>query len=331
MSRPNRSFKKIYQEFKNQGQTNPVVRLIYFSVKHFFVKIKIIIELLHRNMAVSLEHYYSPIPAMRDIKKGNFFEIPDKISAIDLNEAEQLRLLEEFVPYYNEMPFPEKKNDNLRYYFLNGYYSYFDGIFLYCMLRHLKSKSIVEIGSGFSSCITLDTNELFFEKRMRCIFIEPFPARLKSLIKSNEEYSTEIYETSLQSVPLALFKQLQENDILFIDSTHVTKYKSDVNYIIHEILPEIARGVYIHFHDVFYPFEYPKKWLLEGTSWNEQYILRAFLEYNTNFKIVLFNTYLQKKHEEKLKQQFPLIYKNPGGFSDNNKFITGGSIWLKRI
>jgi hypothetical protein len=244
---------------------------------------------------------------------------------------EQLKLLDTFVSYYNGIPFSETKTENLRYYFINGYYSYFDGIFLYCMLRYLQPKNVVEIGSGFSSCITLDTNELFFENKTHCIFIEPFPKRLKSLIKSEEENNTKIYETSLQNVPLEIFKQLRENDILFIDSTHVTKYNSDVNYIIHEILPEIADGVYIHFHDIFYPFEYPKKWLLEGTAWNEQYILRAFLEYNTKFKIILFNTYLQKKYEEKLKTQFPLIYKNPGGFSEDSKFITGGSLWIKKI
>jgi hypothetical protein len=85
------------------------------------------------------------------------------------------------------------------------------------------------------------------------------------------------------------------------------------------MLPKLAKGVHIHFHDIFYPFEYPEEWLLGGRAWNEQYILRAFLEYNNKFKIVLFNTYLETIFREDLKKRFPLIFKN-----------TGGSIWIKK-
>jgi hypothetical protein len=89
--------------------------------------------------------------------------------------------------------------------------------------------------------------------------------------------------------------------------------------LIYYILPALAKGVYIHFHDIFFPFEYPREWLLEGRAWNEDYMLRAFLAYNNTFKIVLFNTYLETKYEEKIKKRFPLLYKN-----------TGGSIWIKK-
>lgn len=321
----------LYQNLKNWASANQLARTVYFTVKHIGVKLKILTELFKRNMAVSLEHYYSPIPAVKDIKRGNFSKIPDCIPAIDLNDDEQLALLDKFAGYYNEMPFTDGKNESMRYYFHNAYYSYMDGIFLYCMLRHLRPENVVEIGSGFSSSLILDTNELFLEKRTACVFIEPFPARLKSLIKPGEESAVKIYENPLQDIPLELFQRLKKDDILFIDSTHVSKYGSDVNYIFHEILPALAGGVYIHFHDIFYPFEYPRKWLLDGTAWNEQYMLRAFLEYNQKFRIVLFNTYLEKKYGGRLRKEFPLIYKNPGGFNGSSLFITGGSIWIKKI
>lgn len=218
------------------------------------------------------------------------------------------------------MPFTDKKISDLRYYFLNGAYSYSDAVFLYCMIRKLNPKRIIEVGSGFSSCVTLDTNELYFNNQITCTFVEPYPALLKSLIKKNDNANIKIYESKLQDIPLDLFNELKANDILFIDSTHVTKFNSDVNYVIHKILPVLAEGVYIHFHDIFYPFEYPIEWLLEGRAWNEQYILRAFLEYNIKFKIVLFNTYLETIFPEKLKNRFPLIFKN-----------TGGSIWIKKL
>ena len=265
--------------------------------------------------------YYSPIPSMDEIRKHNFnVPLPECLPGIDLNSNEQLDLLDSFQTFYNELPFTDEKSGGFRYYYENGFYSYSDAIFLYCMIRHLKPQRIIEVGSGFSSCVTLDTNEKFMGNSINCTFIEPYPERLESLLKSTDNEKVLIHKKRLQEIPLELFGELHENDILFIDSTHVTKFNSDVNYIIHKILPVLACGVHIHFHDIFYPFEYPQEWLLRGTAWNEQYILRAFLEFNKEFKIVLFNTYLESMYVAKIKSRFPLLYKN-----------TGGSIWLKKL
>ena len=265
--------------------------------------------------------YYSPIPSMKEIKEHNFnVPLPESLPGIDLNSNEQLNLLDSFEPFYRELPFADEKSNGLRYYYNNGFYSYSDAILLYCMIRHLKPKKIIEVGSGFSSSVTLDTNEKFMGNAIDCIFIEPYPARLESLLKNNDMENVTIHKKRLQEISIEVFKELGKSDILFIDSTHVAKFNSDVNYVIHEILPVLTHGVYIHFHDVFYPFEYPQEWLLEGRAWNEQYMLRAFLEYNNDFKIVLFNTYLESMYEAKIKSRFPLLYKN-----------TGGSIWLKKL
>jgi len=116
-----------------------------------------------------------------------------------------------------------------------------------------------------------------------------------------------------------IFDALSSNDILFIDSTHVSKTGSDVNRILFDILPRLSRGVFIHFHDVFYPFEYPKEWVYEGRAWNEDYILRAFLEYNDAFEIVLFGTWLAKFERDLLREMMPMTLENPGG-----------SLWLRK-
>ena len=115
-----------------------------------------------------------------------------------------------------------------------------------------------------------------------------------------------------------LFDELAENDILFIDSTHVSKTGSDVNYILFEILPRLKPGVFIHFHDVFYPFEYPREWVFGGFNWNENYLLHAFLMYNETFEIKIFADYLHVHHKEIFKEM-PLCYKN-----------TGGNLWLQK-
>ena len=265
--------------------------------------------------------FYSPIPSKKEIEKYDFSaSLPETIPGIDLNTREQMDLLSSFEPFYNELPFPDKKTEGLRYYYENGNYSYSDAIFLYCMIRHLTPRKLIEIGSGFSSSVTLDTNEKFLGNSINCTFIEPYPQLLKTLLTNNDKENVTIHEKYLQEIPIEVFQELGENDILFVDSTHVGKFNSDVNYLFHQILPALDKGVYIHFHDIFYPFEYPKEWLLEGKAWNEQYMLRTFLQYNNKFKIVMFNTYLEFMFEAEIKNRYPLLYKN-----------TGGSIWLKKI
>ncbi len=124
-------------------------------------------------------------------------------------------------------------------------------------------------GSGYSSCLILDTNELFFDNAISCTFIEPYPGRLLSLLKEEDQKHYQLIQKNLQDIELTSFKELSPNDILFVDSTHVSKTNSDVNYLLFNILPSLNSGVLIHFHDIFYPFEYPKKWVYEGRAWKK--------------------------------------------------------------
>jgi hypothetical protein len=267
-------------------------------------------------------HYYSPIPSLDDVKRDEariFGAVPRSIQGIDLHESEQLNLLTDFTLFYREMPFHPQKIEGLRYHFENPSYSYSDAIFLHCMIRFLKPKRIIEIGSGYSSCVTLDTNDLFFNGSIDTTFIEPYPDLLMSLITEKDKRTIKVIPHRLQDVDVAGFKQLEANDILFVDSTHVSKVNSDVNRIFFEILPQLASGVHIHFHDIFYPFEYPKPWIYENRAWNELYMLRTFLQYNDSFRVVLMNTYMQRFHEDFFQNEMPLCLANPGG-----------SIWIRK-
>lgn len=268
-------------------------------------------------------HFYSPLPSTEEIKRKEteiFNIIPKEIPGIDLNLEEQVELFNKFKEYYSELPFEAYKKENLRYYFENPAYSYSDAIFLYCMIRYSKPKKIIEVGSGYSSCVILDTNELFFDNTISCTFIEPYPQLLLSLIKEGDKNNNEFIQTNLQDVALNKFSELSAGDILFIDSTHISKINSDVNYIFFKILSALKSGVHIHFHDIFYPFEYPKEWIYEGRAWNEIYLLRAFLQYNNAFKIQFFNTFLEHFYKDEFINEMPLSMKN-----------SGGSIWIKKI
>jgi hypothetical protein len=178
---------------------------------------------------------------------------------------------------------------------------------------------MIEVGSGYSSCVTLDTNDLFFKGSIRCTFIEPHTDTLFSLLRPDEGERLDVVPTRLQDVDLNVFQELGPNDILFIDSTHVSKTGSDVNFLFFEVLPRLVPGVFVHFHDIFYPFEYPPDWVYEGRAWSEAYLLRAFLLYNNAYRVIVHNSYLAKEHRDELNTLMPLCMKN-----------TGASIWLQR-
>lgn len=266
-------------------------------------------------------HYYSPVPDKEYVRKNadRIFDRSSRtVEGIELREDEQKRLLESFAGFYSELDFPLEKSAGYRYWYKNALYSYSDAILLYCMIRHLSPARIIEAGSGFSSALMLDTNEKYFNNSISLTFIEPFTGRLDKLTEGFEK-KFRLEKKLIQDMPLEFFSELEANDILFIDSTHVSKTGSDVNYILFKILPVLKEGVYIHFHDVFYPFEYPAAWVEKGFAWNEDYILRAFLQYNNQFSIVLFNTFMEQFHKDWFHEHMPLCMKNPGG-----------SLWLKK-
>ncbi len=264
----------------------------------------------------------SPIPSRAQVKlrEKEIYAVPREMPGLDLNEEVQLHLFDKLCEFYKEQPFGAQQTAGRRYWFENPAYSYSDAILLYCMMRHLRPRRIIEVGAGYSSAALLDTNELFFENSIDCTFIEPQPQLLHSLLKAEDEERITLFKKPLQEVASEVFAGLQANDILLIDSSHVAKTDSDVNHIFFRILPLLESGVFIHFHDIFYPFEYPLDWVYEGRAWNEAYLLRAFLQYNRQFEIQLFNTFIDWFHKEKYFSAMPLVQKN-----------TGGCIWIKKL
>lgn len=238
--------------------------------------------------------YDSPYPDIIEIH-GNESRMfgNKKIDEIDFNLNRQMELLGVFdaSTLLDWTPYP---SDKFRYYYGNEYFMAGCAHVLFYMINVLKPKKIIEVGSGFSTAVMLDTNENCFDNKIEVTAIEPYPGRLKKILRPDDVL--EICEKKLQDIPVDYFECLGENDILFIDSSHVSKFNSDVNYIFFEILPRLKKGVYIHFHDIFYPFIYPKQWIYEGRAYNEMYLLRAFLMDNQNYKIQLFPDMLIKEN-----------------------------------
>jgi predicted O-methyltransferase YrrM len=268
-------------------------------------------------------HFYSPLPDPAYVarKREKLFDARvSTIPGIEVNATQQLALAKQLATYYGELPFTDERSAGLRYYYQNDWFSYGDAIALYSMIRHVRPQRIIEVGSGYSSAVMLDTNDLFFSKSIGLTFIEPNPERLYSLLSEEDKRRCEIIVDEVQEVPVERFDQLEAKDILFIDSSHVVKIGSDVVHLLTNVLPTLKKGVLIHIHDVFWPFEYPEIWLSQGRAWNELYMVKAFLQFNTHFRILFFNSYLAENHLETVAASLPLFQSN-----------TGGSIWLEKV
>ncbi|MNO27495.1 hypothetical protein D3C76_173710 [compost metagenome] len=166
---------------------------------------------------------------------------------------------------------------------------------------------MIEVGSGFTSVVTLDTNEFYLNSSIELNFIEPNPKILKVTDKIN------LIESKLQEVPIEYFEKLESGDVLFIDSTHVSKIDSDVNYLFFEISPHLKKAVYFHIHDIFYPFEYPKQWIMDGMIWNEQYLFESIFTNNSDYSIVFFQNMMEQKYLSVFAEKWPLNLPITGG------------------
>ena len=265
-------------------------------------------------------HFYEPIPDTRTLD-DSIWENHSELVGLDINERVQLDLLARFkTAFKNEYDqFPMEKTDKQQeYYVHNGMFGPVDGEILYCMLRDIKPKRVIEIGSGYSTLLiskALSVNRSDCDYACDYVVVDPFP---NGTVKDGLPHLSRLEKKPVQKIPFSEFERLEENDMLLIDSSHVVAIGSDVQYLFLEVLPRLKKGVYISFHDIFLPAEYRKKWVLkEHVFWNEQYLLQAFLAFNNSFEILWAGSYMHINHSNELKTAFSSYDPQPrwpGGF-----------------
>jgi len=271
-------------------------------------------------------HYYSPVPSLRSLSKNkNQWYKEGEFLGVDFKLNRQIGLLDELKAY-------KKECEGLAYYdnvtvrhFGEGY-GEVEAHILHAMIRHFKPHRVIEVGSGISTFFAvgaLSLNKKLDSVNSRMTCIEPY--HWQRLNKINCDCELEVMNKPVQEVDLEFFKQLKENDILFIDSSHIVKAGSDVNYLYLEVLPILNKGVIIHIHDI--PFPYPafnRNLWLKGRYrfWNESALVQAFLTYNSDFEILLCSSYLHYKLPRALEETFT-VYKPKEHFPT--------SLWIKRI
>jgi predicted O-methyltransferase YrrM len=268
--------------------------------------------------------YYQCIPDTRTLK-DELWNSQSELKGININEKSQLELLADFQKnfkseYDNFNSFPTSVP--YEYYLNNDMYGSVDAEILYCMIRHFKPKNIFEIGSGYSTCLSAKAALKNQEEGSPCnlVAIEPFP---NEVLKKGFPGLNNLIIKKIEDIDLAEFEKLEENDILFIDSSHALRIGGDVQCEYLKIIPRLKKGVIIHIHDIFLPAEYPKDWILKNFRfWTEQYLLHAFLAFNNSFEILWAGRYLHSKYPEKLETAFN---------SYDRKKIGPVSFWIRKI
>lgn len=259
-------------------------------------------------------HFYSPIPSLPEIHRDTgrlYGAAPDSIPGVDLRADEQLATWQQLARLVDPGELSHRPTPGRRYYSDNTMFSFADAFALAGMVRLLQPRLVIEIGSGYSSAVVLDaTDEV--RSGPHLTMVEPFPARLQAILRPADESRTTVIERRVQDVPLDVFAELADGDLLFIDSSHVVKTGGDVNYLLGEVVPRLGSGVTVHVHDIFYPFEVPEEWVNEGRAWAETYLLKAFLQFNSAFDIVLFMNWLQQAHPTVLEAVDPRLARYAG-------------------
>lgn len=253
------------------------------------------------------DHFYEPLfsPLQLTLPLNTKRNLP----GINWNIGEQLELLEKF-DYHDEYSrFPMNATGEREYFVNNSSFGGFVAAYLYSVIRHFKPKRIIEVGSGMSTLLSLAAikqncaSEQSYECQVTCI--EPYSNNWL------EDLGVNIIRQCVEDIDAQVFRQLEANDILFIDSSHIIRPQGDVNYLYLEVLPLLNSGVIVHSHDIFTPNDYPYEWLSKHMIlWNEQYLLEAFLTCNHEFRVIGGLTYLQQNHYDTLKMEFPMLNKN---------------------
>lgn len=249
-------------------------------------------------------HYYEPQFDYREIRQP--FSQDRTLPGIDWDIAGQLKTLSTFTFTQELLDIPQDKPETLDFYLKNGSFETGDAEFLYQLIRVVKPKRIIEIGSGNSTLMAFKAIEKNRQQDpgyscdLTCI--EPYE---KPWL---EQKGLNVIRRKVEDLNMNIFSSLEENDILFIDSSHIIRPQGDVLFECLEILPTLKKGVIVHIHDIFSPKNYKEQWLLEEVRmWNEQYLVEAFLSNNCEWKILGAVNHLRHHYMEQLKAIAPFL------------------------
>jgi hypothetical protein len=273
-----------------------------------------------RGVHLVRHHYYAPTVERADLRHP--LDRPRPLPGLDLNIAGQRALVSAFRWGDELRAIPLAKPDDTSFGYRNDMFGPGDAEMLYNMIRHFRPARIIEIGSGQSTLMARQAlaanraEDAGYACRHTCI--EPYE------VPWLERIGVDVIRQRVETVDAALFATLSTGDILFIDSSHVIRPQGDVVHEILTLLPTLAPGVIVHVHDIFTPRDYPDPWVIaEQRMWDEQYLLEAFLSFNSAFEVLLAVNMLHADHPDLLAEACPVLCADAGRYLP-------GSFWFRR-
>jgi len=271
---------------------------------------------------VARHDYYSPIPDLSALP-GTVWQRQSDMAGVAISSLAGMTFIEsELQEFIAEMRVPLRDPGEPGVFFLNNHaFESVDAELLYGMIRALRPRRVVELGSGYSTLVIDMAAKRNADEGVPTQHVSYDPYPRQHVLGSTASGPT-LEQISATDLPLSTFTDLDVGDVLFVDTTHTVKLASDVNFIVLDVLPRLRPGVVVHFHDIFLPWEYPKVWFSDmGYFWNEQYLLQAFLAFNAGFQIVIPAQAVAREHPKRLQHVIP-------------SFATGASpasMWIMRV
>ena len=262
------------------------------------------------------DHYYEPLFNNERLYKN----LREKrlLPGIDFNAKNQLQLLknltfqEEFKNFIN---IQDKLDNESAFQLPNRSFDAGDAEFLFNYVRYLKPSKVIEVGCGqstkiISHALFLNQQETGIVSQHRCI--EPYEAPWLDIFDN-----IEVIRAKIETTDHSIFTELETNDLLFMDSSHIIRPQGDIIKEYLEIIPSLQSGVIVHSHDIFSPRDYLESWITDNVFfWNEQYILEATLSNNRSYEIIAALNFLKHDHFNALQKVCPFLTKasEPGSF-----------------
>lgn len=255
-------------------------------------------------------HYYVPIPNLLELRRqrerwakrspmvGVHIDLDDQVATLRRMSA----------PYQQEFA----GNNAYRRATTEGFgpgYGYIEAQALHAFLRATKPSQIIEVGSGVSTYCMLEAvklNEGDTGRIGTITCIEPFPSQWL------QTAPIQLIKYPVQNIELELFDKLGDGDLLFIDSSHTVRTGGDVNFLILEVLPRLNPGVFVHFHDIFFPYDYQRTADRTIFQWMETAMLHSFLINNEHVRITFCLSHLHYDRTKSLLDIFPEYRPQPG-------------------
>jgi hypothetical protein len=266
-------------------------------------------ECLAQGCLPMLVHYYSPVPDIEDLRVRHVWDRRSPMAGIDMRDAEQLALMADLGREFGEeCRWPHDPSpDASEFYTDNSSFSYGCAAATHALIRKLRPRRLIEAGSGFSSRViaaALRMNEKDSGQRAEYTVVDPFPGKALERLGGIGR----VLRQRVELLDAEVFRALEENDILFVDSGHTVRTGGDVNFLVLDVLPRLAPGVVVHFHDIPLPYDYAEVYFTNPRFrmfWTEAYLLQAFLCHNGSYEILLAMNFLMRDHAAAFQSAWP--------------------------